>query len=210
YNSGNYGLPLIELALASPLATAVQTVVLSTQNLINFTAGLLLVYAGASAGRRQDEGGARPGLARQLGKFPFVYALALALLCKSAGWRPWEPVWTALEQLSRALVPIALVTLGAQLGTVRWQGRSLEVALATGIRLIAGPLIGWAWVHALGVEGVMAQALVLSTAVPTAVNVVLMAIEFDNEPQFVSQTVLVTTLASAVTVSLAIKVLGAR
>lgn len=211
YNSGNYGLPLIELVFASPLATAVQTVVLSTQNLLNFTAGLLLVFRG------RQESTSRPaprrlagGLLRQIGKFPFLYALGLALLFKGVGWQLWSPAWTALEQLSHALVPVALVTLGAQLATTRWNGRTADIALAAGVRLIAGPVLGLAFVALFDIGGLMAQALILSTAVPTAVNVVLMAIEFDNQPDFVSQAVFISTLASALTVSLVIYGIGAR
>jgi predicted permease len=39
---------------------------------------------------------------------------------------------------------------------------------------------------------------------PTAVNTALLAMEFDNEPRFASQTVFYTTILSVVTVSFTI------
>ncbi|NWG75268.1 MAG: transporter, partial [Rubrivivax sp.] len=46
------------------------------------------------------------------------------------------------------------------------------------------------------------EALLVSSAVPTAVNTTLLAIEYQNEPEFASQVVLATTVASGVTCAL--------
>ena len=47
----------------------------------------------------------------------------------------------------------------------------------------------------------LAQALVISTAFPTAVNSALLALEYDNEPEFAAAAVFYSTLISSVTVS---------
>jgi len=56
----------------------------------------------------------------------------------------------------------------------------------------------------MGFSGIIAQALMISTSVPTAVNTALIAVEYDNHPDFASQTVLVTTIFSAITLPLII------
>ena len=56
----------------------------------------------------------------------------------------------------------------------------------------------------LGIEGITAQVLVIAMGAPTAVNVALTSIEFDNKPEFASQAVLTSTALSAVTMTLVI------
>lgn len=47
----------------------------------------------------------------------------------------------------------------------------------------------------------MAQVLFISSSVPSAVSTALIAVEFNNEPDFASQVVMTGTLMSAVTVT---------
>ena len=54
--------------------------------------------------------------------------------------------------------------------------------------------------------GLMGQVLFVGAAVPAAVNTVVLAVEFDNRPSLAAHIVLVTTLLSALTVSVALYV----
>jgi predicted permease len=56
----------------------------------------------------------------------------------------------------------------------------------------------------LNIHGLFAQALVLSTSFPTAVNSALLAMEYDNEPAFAASAVFYSTMVSALTVSIVI------
>jgi predicted permease len=56
----------------------------------------------------------------------------------------------------------------------------------------------------MGVHGLLARVLFVSSAFPTAVAVVLFGIEYDKEPTFAADVVSLTTLLSALTVTLAI------
>ena len=55
-------------------------------------------------------------------------------------------------------------------------------------------------IHALSMEGIVAQVLFISSGLPTAVNTALIAVEYDNYPDFVSQVVMTSTLLSAVSI----------
>ena len=72
------------------------------------------------------------------------------------------------------------------------------------LRLCLGPLLGFLVVRVLGIHGALAQSLIVSTSFPTAVNVALLSMEFDNEPDFAAAVVFYSTLLSAITVSLVI------
>jgi predicted permease len=50
----------------------------------------------------------------------------------------------------------------------------------------------------------MSKALLISSAVPSAINSALIAVEFDNEPDFASQVVITTTLFCSISLTIVI------
>ena len=120
YNSGNFGLPLQQLAFRqlglSAQAATVQIFVMVTQNFCNFTIGLLLAASG------QKDRHWRQNLLYMV-KFPALYALAAALLTvqlrawlgpgTAAAWsNVLSPFWSAAGYVADAMVAVALCTVG--------------------------------------------------------------------------------------------------
>ncbi|GMV80404.1 MAG: hypothetical protein AMXMBFR7_15880 [Planctomycetota bacterium] len=209
YNSGNYGLPVQDLAFRSAGrsadAMALQVFVMIVQNITSFTVGIWL----AANGKRKMTLG---GVLRETLRFPPVYALALALLTvavragfdeaaanQTAAWL--NPIWVVIGYIYQAFIAIALCTLGAQLGSVRSTGSKDPIALSVVLRLMAGPLLACALIWAFGLHGFVAQVLLIGSAMPTSVNCMLLCLEFDNHPDYVARTVLYTTLLSPLTVT---------
>ncbi len=98
---------------------------------------------------------------------------------------------------------------------MKWQlSRPLlvDIGLSCLLRLGAGPalaaLVVWG-MNGLGmhISPLMASALIVSSAVPTSLSSVLLAVEFDNEPEFSSQVVFASTLLSIFSVTLVISLL---
>lgn len=194
YNSGNYGIPVAQLAfpgIALPLQ--VQAAIVMMQNVSNFTIGLALV-AGGRGGRKRDT-------LREIFKLPMVYVLIVAWTMRTFHLPPPQPVNIALHWLSGALVPVAVVTLGAQMAGLKAPPLSRALLFSLSSRLVFAPVLGFVTVWMLGIRGDLAQALVISTSFPTAVNSALLALEFDNEPEFAAAAVFYSTLISSVTVS---------
>jgi malate permease and related proteins len=208
YNSANYGLPLVELAYG-PEGAAVQTFVVTTQNLLTFTVGMLIA-AWAGTGKFGQ------GFLRVL-RTPVLPTLAAALLTR--WWidgRADEQLPQMLRMVSKTasflsagLVPIALVTLGAQLASnPRWP-RWRPVSLVLGLRLLFGP----AWMaamlygfHKMQVPGLdlwprPAEFLILTAGTPTAINTLLLTIEMGGDPELSADCVFWTTIASLLTVT---------
>ena len=72
YNSANYGLPVVELVFAqNPVATSVQVMVLTVQNLVNMTLGIFLVSKGRA--------GFKKSLWRRM-RYPMIYAVRFLLI----------------------------------------------------------------------------------------------------------------------------------
>jgi predicted permease len=206
YNSGNYGLPVAQLAFAaSPVAlqfaVAVQAIVMMLQNVTNFSIGLALHAGGREGTSRRETWTA-------MWKLPMIYTLIAAWIWRwvsgSTGWKLPLPLDQALHFFADGLVPIALVTLGAQMATIRSHRISAAMCLSLVLRLAVGPLLSFLFVWLLGIKGALAQSLVVSSSFPTAINSALLAIEYDNEPEFAAAVVFYSTMLSALTVSVVI------
>ncbi|WP_342422771.1 AEC family transporter [Paenibacillus sp. FSL E2-0178] len=195
-NSANYGLPINQLAFSgNPLTLAVQVVILTLQSFLPNTYGIYSVNAHRSSLRR---------VLRTIAGQPVIYAIPLALVMR--GLEIPLPGFLAapIGYVANAFIGLALVTLGVQLGSMKWSlpsGKRLDLTLSVTLRLLAGPAIAALALWLLGMEGLVAKALIVSSAVPTSLSSVLLAVEFDNEPEFSSQAVFFSTLLSTLTVT---------
>lgn len=200
YNSGNIGIPLITLVFSSNglerylgLALAVQITVLLVQNVTTNTVGFYLA--------RRHEGSVGQSLLKVF-KLPIIYFIAMAIILKSLGFDAQKlPVWHSLSYARDAMIAIALLTLGIQLAATYLKNLKADVFLSAALRLIGGPAAAILINMLMQFEGVTAQAFLISSSVPTAVNTALIAIECRTNPEFASQTVIVSTLASSITLA---------
>lgn len=203
YNSGNIGIPLITLVFSTGtnlidgqtpylgVALTTQIMVLVVQNISVNTLGFF------NAGRAKLHWKAAIG---NVLRMPAIYTVSLAFLLKLI---PFDfttlPVWPAITYLKGALVPVALTILGIQLAKTKFHFGNPDAWLAVVMRLIGGPLLALGFVLLFDLKGVIAQTLLISSAVPTAVNSALIAVETDNHPDFATQVVIMTTLFGSVT-----------
>lgn len=221
YNSGNFGLPLQDLAFRSSglsaFARSQQVFVMAVQNFCNFTVGILLAAGGKKHSWRRNLG--------HILRLPPVWVilaavatLALREAVSGQTWLGWavKPFWDALQYVSKAFIGVALLTLGAQLATVRpghfeadksapaGPPKKYPVVWSVALRLLVGPLAAVGLIYAFGLTGLMAQVMLISSASPTAINCMLICLEFDNHPDFAAKAVLYSTLLSPVTVTLTV------
>lgn len=200
YNSANYAIPLNQLVFAgNPFTMSVQLIVMAVQSVLPHTYGVYAVNAHKSTLKETF---------RTILGMPVIYAIPLAIVLKEFRVPVPQPIYEPITYISNGYVALALLTLGVQLGQMKWQAQRLwDVLISNALRLIAAPLIGYGIVSAMGLHGLMAQALVLSCAVPTSLASVLLSVEFDNEPEFAGQAVFSSTLFSIVTVTVVIYLL---
>lgn len=196
YNSANYGIPLNQLVFAfNPFALSIQIIMMMVQSLIPNTYG---VYSVNSYKQKFSQ------TAKTILSLPVIYLIPLAFIMRGFQIPIPAPIYVPIDYVAQAFIATALVTLGVQLGSMRWVIRFSDVLLSNVLRLCIGPVVGFLIVLAMGIEGLMAQVLVLSVAAPTSLISMLLAVEFDNEPEFSSQTVFSSTLFSIVTVTIVI------
>ncbi|MNE70358.1 Membrane transport protein [compost metagenome] len=132
---------------------------------------------------------------------PVPYALVLGLVFHVLHWPLPQFVSKPLGYIADSMVSIALLTLGAQIIKYPLRLDRFDVYLSVFLRLLIGPAIGVLLVFSLGMKGIPAQALLIASGMPTGVNSTILAEEYDNEPDFASQTVLISTLLNVITIT---------
>ncbi|HZG85750.1 AEC family transporter [Paenibacillus sp.] len=197
YNSANFGIPLNQLVFAgNPFTLSIQLVIMVIQAVLPNTLGIYTI----NAQRMTVKEAMKVVLA-----FPAIYVVPLALLFNGFDVPIPQPIYAPLKYIAQAFIATALLTLGAQLGNMRWSLSHINLVFSSNtLRLLVSPAIGFFVVWMLGYDGLLAQALVISCAVPTSLSSVLLAVEFDNEPDFASQAVFLSTVCSIVTVAVVI------
>ena len=201
YNSGNYGLPLMALAYPG-LGPVLQVFVLLTQNITTFTLGLLIASS-AQHGRLQW----RTWLPVLRQWTLWAVLLAFTVRAFDLPVPQWTWAWHPIRTLSQAMIGIALVTLGVQLSQTDHAALFSRIRPALVLRLIGGPLLAIALVGAFGFEGQAAAILILGAGVPTAVNISLLAHEFQADHPYLAATVFYSTLLSMLTITTTVTLL---
>ena len=204
-NAGNYGLPAAQFAFGregfdrAVLFFVVQAILAQT---------LAIYIAGAGHGDRLG------GLLRLL-RMPQIYAVLAALSVRLGGVR-LDPagegilnyLFRGVDLVGDAAVPLLLIILGLQLAEIGWTGEAPKVALATVLRLGLSVPLALLLAHLLGLNELSTKLAVMLSSMPTAVNMIILAIEFDVRPRFVSSVVVVSTVASMLSMTLILVLLG--
>lgn len=203
YNSANYGIPINQLAFAgNPYTLSVQIIIMMLQSLLPNTYGIYRVNAHKASLRE---------IGKVIATMPVIYVIPIAVTLRTLQIEIPQPLAVPIDYIASAFIGTALFTLGVQLGNIKGRlSRKLmmDVGLASSLRLIGGPLLACLVVWLMGLDGMLAASLIVSSAVPTSLSTVLLAVEFDNEAELTSQIVLVTTAVSVLTVALVIYLLG--
>ena len=188
-NNGNMGLPLIAFALGETgLDLAIIYMLASSILMFGFGPAIL------------KGGGVSSGLSLTF-KLPLFWAMlagvGLRFLLDELPFNFDE----GIELLGKASIPVALIILGMQLATTRFDIGIYE-AVAAIMRLLVAPSIAFLVGTILGLEGIGLQVLVLQSAMPTAVNTFVIATEFGGDASWIARAIVLSTLTSFFTIPL--------
>lgn len=198
-NCGNFGVPVAEIAFG-PRGGEVQAIIVLFANFSIFSIAYMILAMGK---------GANASTILNYFRLPYFYCLVAALLIRDLGIKPYVPEWMlgCVRTIAAGLVPIALVTLGAQLARrARWPDwPRLSGALV--LKLLLLPLASLLLVYMMGLWPWPGVAIVLAATAPAAINPLLLAMQLDGDVDTLSDCVFWSTLFSAVTVAVWMTVL---
>jgi predicted permease len=190
-NAANYGLSANLFAFGDE-GLAHASLFFVTASTVSYTLGILVASMG-----RTSIGAAMAGLP----KVPAIWAVVLAFIMAWMDWSLPFPIGRAVNLLSDAAIPAMLVVLGMQLYG-KWRRVPLGPwSLAVGLRMVGGCAAALGLVWLFGLEGAARQAGVLQASMPSAVLCIILAAEYDVEPDLVTSVVFFTTLLSPITLT---------
>jgi predicted permease len=201
-NSGFYGIPVCMLAFGEEgLKWAALYIVASST--VQSTLGVFL----ASAGKQK----ATAALATVF-KVPLIWALIAGRVLADVNLLPPEPFMQMIDLLGRSAIPLGLLLLGMQLERIVTGDdsetecavaesisprRLVSLGITSGVIKIFGGLgIALVLLRFFDVDPVLRNVMLVQSAMPTAVNAVVYATEFDCRPRIVTIGILSSTLIS--------------
>jgi hypothetical protein len=180
-NTGNLGLPLCLFAFGQEgLGLAVAVYV--TNSVGQFTLTPMLQSQSSPL--------------KTLATTPVVYGALIGTAVLFSGTTLPEWVMTTIGLLGNLMIPLMLLALGNTLGGL--QVKRLPFATLWGVgRLLLGFGVAYGVSELFGLEGVAQGVLILQGAMPAAIFNYLFAARYDRHPDEVAGIVLISTLASA-------------
>jgi len=190
-NVGNFGLPLIVFRLGETARTFATVYFVATV-FISF-----VICVGVASWARS--GGVTAVFS--VFKTPALIALIPALVFNITDVE--VPIFLSRLSglLGQAMIPVMLITLGVQMGEISKIKINFNVFAASTVRLIGGPVLALLIVPYFGLEGLERSTGILQAAMPAAVLASIIALEYKLLPEFVTTTVLFSTLYSVLTLT---------
>ena len=190
-NVGNFGLPLIVFRLGETARTFATVYFVATV-FISF-----VICVGVASWARS--GGVTAVFS--VFKTPALIALIPALVFNITDVE--VPIFLSRLSglLGQAMIPVMLITLGVQMGEIPKIKINFNVFAASTVRLIGGPVLALLIVPYFGLEGLERSTGILQAAMPAAVLASIISLEYKLLPEFVTTTVLFSTLYSILTLT---------
>lgn len=193
-NVGNTGLAVSAFAFgeaALPIATVLMLVI----NVTGIATGVGL----ASSRDRSVVGSLLSAL-----RAPMTLAVVPSVLVNLTGTAPPLLVTRPLALLSAALIPIMLLSLGAQLQQTGLRAPTFDVGVSIAAKLLIAPLAAAAAARLLGLHGDAFGVVVVQSAMPAAVFTSVVATQEDLEPERVVAALVLGTLVAIPTLLLTV------
>ena len=140
--------------------------------------------------------------ARRVLSNPLIWGIAAGMVGAFSGLQLIEPADAFFVMMSQAVVPAALFGIGGALNEYRLSDNWRQALVASLIKLVLHPAIAYVlmvWVMRVDLE--IARYGILLAAMPSGVNVYVFATYYNRGTSVAANTILIATLASAVSIS---------
>ncbi len=188
-NNGNYGLPLNLFAFGET-GFGYALVLFMFNALVGGAISIFLAIRGKSNGVA--------ALRRTLMQ-PIIIAMVFGVFSRFTHLAPTGSLMDMISMAGQAAIPVFLLVLGMTLAQTDVRANLAPVLRLTTVRMLVGPAVALAVASLVHLSGVAYSVAILQASMPSAVNTIVITNEFDAAPDFTAGAVLMTTLASLIT-----------
>ncbi len=193
-NNGNYGAPVILFAFGEEgFRYAVAIIVMHTVAMS--TIGLYYAARGKYDTRKAI---------KSVVKMPIIHALFIAFIWQHFHLPLPVNIGKVIDMLGNAAIPTIMLVLGMQLAEIKFERVSWsKLNLALILRLIISPVLAALIVYfLLPVDHLLGNVMIVEAAMPASAIMTLYALQYDNQPDLVSSITFISTIISALTLTL--------
>ncbi|ODT83138.1 MAG: hypothetical protein ABS76_04225 [Pelagibacterium sp. SCN 64-44] len=200
------GLPITQRAYG-PEALPVVLSIIGLHGAILLTIGMVTIEVMRRDGR--SLAATLVVAARRVASNPLIWGIAAGLIGYFSGLTLIEPADAFFSLMSQAVVPVALFGIGGALNEFKLSESWHQALVASLIKLILHPAIAYVlMVLVLRVPLETARYGILLAAMPAGINVYVFATYYNRAVNVAANTILIATIASAVTISFWLYVLS--
>jgi len=191
-NVGNLGFPIVLFALGEEALPAA---------VVHFLATTMCIFGfGVTASARLRSGTVSTTL-RRVAATPAILVVPFGfLMAATESTLPTAP-GRLVDLLADAMIPVMLLTLGMQLASSHLAAGFGRLGIISVAKLVVTPIIFVGVAAVFGLTGLPRDTGLLLAAMPTAVLVGLISIEFDLEAEMASAAILLTSVLALGTLS---------
>lgn len=200
-NCGFMGTPLIFGVFGSD-GVFMMNGFITVFNIFVWTHGVMMMSGKSGS----NEAGKRISVLKAL-TAPAIIAVAAGLICLFAGFRLPDMIFTALNNVAEMTTPLAMTVAGASImsaGIIK-SIKHLRVYWVTAVKLLIFPLIGAAVILFLPCPDMPKLITLIEFSCPAAAIGTMFAIKYDHNSEYASQIFAVSTVLSALTLPLIVK-----
>jgi predicted permease len=209
YGNIGYMGPGLALSTLGPAAAAPVALIFCFDNILLFSLAPFLM---ALAGTEQKGFGATAlDVVKKIVLHPFIIATGLGVASAAIRFEPPLALDRLMQFLQNAAAPCALFTLGVTVALRPLEKTSWEVPFLIVVKLLLHPAIALIMLSMLGpFSEAWVYTAVLMAALPPALNVFILARQYDTWIEQASGSVLIGTLVSVVTLTAVMWMVKAR
>ena len=140
--------------------------------------------------------------ARRVLSNPLIWGIIAGMIGYFSGLQLIEPAEAFFVMMSSAVIPAALFGIGGALNEYKLSDNWRQALVASFIKLIVHPALAYVmmiWILHVPME--IARYGILLSAMPAGVNVYIFATYYNRAASVAANTILIATIASAVTIS---------
>ena len=186
-NNGNMGLPITTFALGV-VGLQIAILYMICSSILMFCVGPILLQGKSII----------YGISKALYS-PLVWSILIGIAWRIYSLSLPPQLYTGIQKLGEAAIPIALLLLGIQLSQTHGQFGTKEL-ISVFMRLVLAPLIAYIVGTNLHLDNLNLQVLVIQSSMPTAVSSLVLISEFEGDNNFVARTIIMSTLISFLTI----------
>lgn len=198
---------LVSLALGEAVLGERGAVYAALAVMLNVPLANLLSVGALLRARAAASGGPRQATLRAMLRNPLFVAIAVGIALGASGAPVPRELLRAGAMLAQAVLPLALLVVGAAVTLPTIAGRRTALGVAVLLKLVVVPLLAWATLRLFAVGSELTLALVLFHAAPTATAAYVLTRQLGGDAQLMAAITSVQTVLAAVTLPVLILLL---